>query len=133
MRSVGGESGKDRLKGEDERGVGGRSEALRPGLDDEAGDGSEQGGDGQRPEHGGGEADEAMALGDGDGDEHPEGADGDFDRDQVGKAVVLGAASDDDDLEGEGYGAAKGEEVSAIERGEARVLGRAGRRGDRGR
>ncbi len=43
---VGGESGKDRLKGEDERGVSGRSEALRPGLDDEAGDGSEQGGDG---------------------------------------------------------------------------------------
>ena len=73
---VGGESGKDRLKGEDESGVSGRGEALRPGLHDEAGDGSEQGGDGQSPEHGGGEADEAVAVGNGDGDEHPEGADG---------------------------------------------------------
>ena len=105
---VGGDSGKDRLQGKDERGVRGRSEALRPSLDDEAGDGSEQGGDGQSPEHGGAEADEAMAVGDGDGNEHPESTDGDFDRDQVGEVVVLGTASEDDDLEGEGDGTGRG-------------------------
>ena len=45
------------------------------------------------------------------------GTDGDFDGDEVGEAVVLGTASEDDDLEGEGDGAGQGEEVSAIERG----------------
>ena len=112
---VGSESGEDRFEGEDKGGMGGRSEALRPGLDDEAGDRSEEGGDGQGGDHGGGEADEAVAVRDGDGDDHPEGADGDFNGDKVGEVVVLGAASEDDDLEGEGDGTAEGEQVSAIE------------------
>ncbi len=63
-----------------------------------------------------------MTVGDGDGDEHPEGTDGDFDGDEVGKAVVLGTASEDDDLKGKGDGAGEGEEVSAIERGERESL-----------
>jgi len=128
---VRGESGEDGFERKDEGGVRGRGEALRPGLHDETADGSEQGGDRERPEHGGGEVDEGVAICYGDGEDHPEGADGDLDGDEVGEAVMLGAASEDDDLECEGDGAAEGEKVSAIERCEGESL--VGRDAEKGR
>ena len=100
----------------------GRGETLRPRLHDEAPYGSDDGRDGQGEDQPRSEAQVAVAVGQGDADEHPGGADGNLDGDQVGEVVVLCAAPDGDDLEGEGYGAAESEDVSAVERGQGESL-----------